>query len=58
MATIIAARRYAKALYALCREQSAEEPVRNDLNALVGMMESSEDWKNFIMAPVDRKSVV
>ncbi|HMP88913.1 MAG TPA: ATP synthase F1 subunit delta [Kiritimatiellia bacterium] len=57
MAKIIAARRYAKALYALSREQSAVEAVRQDLDALVNMMDASEDWKNFILNPVGSHTV-
>jgi len=52
MANITAARRYAKALFALSSEQKVTEQVRADLESMVAMMDTSADWKDFILAPV------
>jgi len=52
MANLVASRRYAKALYALSREQQAVEAVRADLAELVALLSSSPEWGLFVEAPV------
>lgn len=51
MAGTTAARRYAKALFALSAEQKSTEQVHADLEALVGLMDTSAEWSSFILSP-------
>lgn len=57
MARRIAARRYANALFSLCREQGAIDAVHADLTRLAGLLETSEDWRFFVTEPSGRKDV-
>jgi len=52
MSSTTAARRYAKALFELCVEQQAVEPVRADLEHLVKLLDASNEWKSFIHSPI------
>lgn len=52
MAQFTAARRYAKALFALGREQQALEPVCRDLANLHALMATSPEWRAFVLEPV------
>lgn len=57
MARRIAARRYAHALFALCREQSAIDAVHSDLMQLAALMQSSEAWRIFVSEPSGAKDL-
>lgn len=52
MSNATAARRYAKALFALSREKELTEQVRTDLDALVSLMNTSPEWRGVILAPL------
>jgi F-type H+-transporting ATPase subunit delta len=52
MSSTTAARRYAKALFELCVEQQAVEPVRADLEHLVKLLAESTDWNSFVHSPI------
>ena len=59
MSITTAARRYAKALFALSSEQQAVDAVHTDLESLVGLMDISADWKSFVLEPfgsMDKRS--
>ena len=47
-----AAKRYAKALFSSSSEKGTLEAVRNDLQAIRGLAETSEDFKHFITNPL------
>ncbi len=51
MANTTAARRYAKALFALSLEKKAVEAVHSDLEKLAGLMHQSEEWRMLIRYP-------
>lgn len=51
MANNVAAKRYAKALFALSTEQKAVDAVHEDLGGLVDLMEHSAEWSSFVRAP-------
>lgn len=57
MARRIAARRYANALFALCREQAAIDGVHEDLLHLAGLIDQSEAWKMFVTEPSGSKQL-
>ena len=48
MSTTLAARRYAKALLSLARQQQTLTEVRADVNALQALLESSQDFHRFV----------
>jgi F-type H+-transporting ATPase subunit delta len=57
MARRIAARRYAKALFALCGEKAAIDDVHADLTHLVSLLDQSEAWKMFVTEPSGSKQL-
>jgi F-type H+-transporting ATPase subunit delta len=57
MANRNAARRYATALFALCRDQDALGPVRADLVNLAHLLETSEEWRVFVTEPSGSKTL-
>jgi len=52
MSSNTASRRYAKALFELCREQKAVEFVRKDLEGLIEFLHTSKEWSTFVLTPV------
>ena len=51
MANNVAAKRYAKALFALSDEQKVVESVHADLKALNTLMDHSSEWNTFVHSP-------
>lgn len=57
MSARIAARRYANALFELCLEQKALEPVRADLINLALLLDASPEWRTFVTEPSGPKNL-
>lgn len=51
MSGTTAARRYAKALFALAGQQDAIDAVHADIDALTGSMGKLDDWGTFVQSP-------
>ena len=51
MSHFVASRRYAKALFALSREQQVVEAVHADLSSVVGLLATSREWDLFVETP-------
>jgi F-type H+-transporting ATPase subunit delta len=57
MSARTAARRYANALFELCLEQKALEPVRADLTNLTLLLDASPEWRTFVTEPSGPKNL-